>query len=52
MVPNTSGNKMYLATELQVLVTQSFLTMPHRIVSGIDSNRLNLVIAVLGSTRA
>lgn len=46
VVPILQGTRCIL-TELQVLVTQSFLTMPRRIVSGIDSNRLNLVIAVL-----
>ncbi|MBF0407777.1 MAG: DNA repair protein RadA [Candidatus Riflebacteria bacterium] len=40
------GSRAILA-ELQTLVTQSFLTMPRRVVSGLDSNRMNLVIAVL-----
>ncbi|MBF0543144.1 MAG: DNA repair protein RadA [Candidatus Riflebacteria bacterium] len=40
------GSRAILA-ELQTLVTQSFLSMPRRVVSGLDSNRLNLVLAVL-----
>lgn len=46
VVPVLQGSRCIL-TELQVLVTQSFLTMPRRVVAGVDSNRLNLVIAVL-----
>ena len=36
-----------ILTEVQALVTQSFLPMPRRVVAGLDSNRLSLVIAVL-----
>ena len=46
VVPILQGSRCIL-TELQALVTQSFLTMPRRVTSGIDSNRLNLVVAVL-----
>lgn len=46
VVPVLQGTRCIL-TELQALVTQSFLAMPRRVVAGIDSNRLNLVIAVL-----
>ncbi len=46
VVPILQGTRCIL-TELQSLVTQSFLPMPRRVVAGIDSNRLNLVIAVL-----
>lgn len=46
VVPIQQGSRCIL-TELQALVTQSFLTMPRRVVAGLDSNRLNLVIAVL-----
>lgn len=40
------GSRAILA-ELQALVTHSFLSMPRRVVAGLDANRLNLVIAVL-----
>lgn len=46
VVPLMQGSRCILA-ELQTLVTQSFLPMPRRVVSGLDSNRLNLVIAVI-----
>jgi DNA repair protein RadA/Sms len=46
VVPLLQGSRCILA-ELQTLVTQSFLAMPRRVVSGLDSNKLNLVIAVL-----
>lgn len=46
VVPLLQGTRCIL-TELQTLVTQSFLAMPRRVVAGMDSNRLNLVIAVL-----
>lgn len=46
VVPILQGSRCIL-TELQALVTQSFLTMPRRVVAGLDANRLNLVIAVL-----
>jgi DNA repair protein RadA/Sms len=46
VVPLLQGSRCILA-ELQTLVTQSFLAMPRRVVAGLDSNRLNLVIAVL-----
>lgn len=46
VVPILQGSRCIL-TELQALVTQSFLTMPRRVTAGIDSNRLNLVVAVL-----
>ncbi len=46
VVPLLQGTRCIL-TELQALVTQSFLAMPRRVVAGLDSNRLNLVIAVL-----
>lgn len=46
VVPLLEGTRCILA-ELQALVTHSFLSMPRRVVSGLDSNRLNLVLAVL-----
>jgi DNA repair protein RadA/Sms len=46
VVPLLQGSRCIL-TEIQALVTQSFLPMPRRVVSGLDSNRLNLVLAVL-----
>lgn len=46
VVPILQGSRCIL-TELQTLVTQSFLSMPRRVVSGLDSSRLNLVLAVL-----
>lgn len=46
VVPLLQGTRCIL-TEIQTLVTQSFLPMPRRVVSGLDSNRLSLVIAVL-----
>jgi DNA repair protein RadA/Sms len=46
VVPLLQGSRCILA-ELQTLVTQSFLAMPRRVVAGLDSNRLNLVIAVI-----
>lgn len=46
VVPLLEGSRCILA-ELQTLVTHSFLSMPRRVVSGIDSNRLHLVLAVL-----
>jgi DNA repair protein RadA/Sms len=46
VVPVLQGSRCIL-TELQSLVTQSFLPMPRRVVAGVDSNKLNLVLAVL-----
>jgi len=46
VVPLLEGSRCILA-ELQALVSHSFLSMPRRVVSGLDSNRLNLVLAVL-----
>jgi len=46
VVPLLEGSRCILA-ELQSLVTHSFLSMPRRVVSGVDSNRLHLVLAVL-----
>ncbi len=46
VVPLLQGSRCILA-ELQTLVNQSFLAMPRRVVSGLDANRLNLVIAVI-----
>ncbi|OGK10568.1 MAG: DNA repair protein RadA [Candidatus Riflebacteria bacterium GWC2_50_8] len=46
VVPIMQGSRCIL-TELQALVTQSFLTMPRRVAAGVDSNRLSLVVAVL-----
>lgn len=46
VVPLLQGTRCIL-TELQALVTQSFLSMPRRVVSGLDTNRLHLVLAVL-----
>ncbi len=46
VVPLLQGTRCIL-TEIQTLVTQSFLPMPRRVVSGLDANRLSLVIAVL-----
>jgi len=46
VVPLLEGSRCILA-ELQALVTHSFLSMPRRVVSGLDSNRLHLVLAVL-----
>ncbi|HOY65331.1 MAG TPA: DNA repair protein RadA [Candidatus Ozemobacteraceae bacterium] len=46
VVPLLEGSRCILA-ELQALVTHSFLSMPRRVVSGLDSNRIHLVLAVL-----
>ncbi|MBF0500904.1 MAG: DNA repair protein RadA [Candidatus Riflebacteria bacterium] len=46
IVPLLEGSRAILA-ELQTLVTHSFLSMPRRVVAGIEPNRLNLVVAVL-----
>ncbi|HPT45610.1 MAG TPA: DNA repair protein RadA [Candidatus Rifleibacterium sp.] len=46
VVPLLQGTRCIL-TEVQALVTQSFLPMPRRVVAGLDSNRMSLVIAVL-----
>ncbi len=46
VVPLMQGTRCIL-TEIQALVTQSFLPMPRRVVAGLDSNRMSLVIAVL-----
>lgn len=46
VVPLLEGSRCIL-TEVQALVTQSFLSMPRRVVSGVDSNRLHLILAVL-----
>ena len=46
VVPLMQGTRCIL-TEVQALVTQSCLPMPRRVVAGLDSNRLSLVIAVL-----
>lgn len=46
VVPIIEGTRCILI-ELQTLVTQSYLSNPRRVSSGIDLNRLNLVIAVL-----
>ncbi len=46
VVPMIQGTRCIL-TELQILVTQSFLTMPRRVAVGIDASRLNILIAVL-----
>lgn len=46
VVPIMQGSRCIL-TELQALVTQSFLPMPRRVTAGVDSNKLSLVIAVL-----
>ncbi len=46
VVPLLQGTRCIL-TEVQALVTQSFLPMPRRVVAGLDANRMSLVIAVL-----
>ena len=46
VVPLMQGTRCIL-TEIQALVTQSFLPMPRRVVAGLDANRMSLVIAVL-----
>ena len=38
-----------ILVEIQALVTKSFLPMPRRVGSGIDNNRLQLLVAVLQS---
>lgn len=44
-VPCLEGSRPILV-EIQALVTQSYLAMPRRTASGIDSNRLALLIAI------
>lgn len=46
VVPLQEGSRCIL-TELQALVTQSFLSMPRRVVAGLDANRMHLALAVL-----
>ena len=46
VVPLLEGTRCILA-ELQALVAHSFLSMPRRVVAGLDANRLNLVLAAL-----
>ena len=36
-----------ILTEIQALVTQSFLEVPRRVVAGVDYNKLSLILAVL-----
>ena len=46
VAPIMQGSRCIL-TELQALVTQSFLEVPRRVVAGVDFNKLNLILAVL-----
>ncbi len=46
IVPLLEGTRCILA-ELQTLVSRSFLTNPRRVVSGLDGNRLSMIIAIL-----
>lgn len=46
VAPLLQGSRCILA-EIQALVTQSYLPMPRRVVSGMDPNKLGLLIAVL-----
>lgn len=46
VVATTSGVRPILV-EIQTLVSKSFLPMPRRTASGIDNNRLQLLVAVL-----
>lgn len=46
VVATMSGYRPILV-EIQALVTKSFLPMPRRVGSGIDNNRLQLMVAVL-----
>jgi DNA repair protein RadA/Sms len=46
VVPCLEGTRPILV-EIQALVTQSYLAMPRRTATGIDSNRLALLVAVI-----
>lgn len=46
IAPLMQGSRCIL-TELQALVTQSFLEVPRRVVAGVDFNKLSLILAVL-----
>ncbi len=46
VAPIMQGSRCIL-TELQALVTQSFLEVPRRVVAGVDFNKLSLILAVL-----
>ena len=46
VAPVMQGSRCIL-TELQALVTQSFLEVPRRVVAGVDFNKLSLILAVL-----
>ncbi len=46
IAPVMQGSRCIL-TELQALVTQSFLEVPRRVVAGVDFNKLSLILAVL-----
>ncbi len=46
VTPVMQGSRCIL-TELQALVTQSFLEVPRRVVAGVDYNKLSLILAVL-----
>ncbi|MDO8638735.1 MAG: magnesium chelatase domain-containing protein, partial [Candidatus Daviesbacteria bacterium] len=48
VVATLNGQRPILV-EIQALVTKSFLPMPRRVGSGIDNNRLQLLVAVLQS---
>lgn len=47
VVATLSGIRPILL-EIQALVTKSYLPMPRRVANGIDNNRLQLLVAVLG----
>lgn len=46
VAPVMQGSRCIL-TEVQALVTQSFLEVPRRVVAGVDFNRISLILAVL-----
>ncbi len=46
VVPTMEGSRPILI-ELQALVSPSYLTIPRRLTSGVDHNRLSLILAVL-----
>lgn len=48
VVVATINGERPLLVEIQALVTKSFLPVPRRVGTGIDNNRLQLLVAVLG----
>ena len=46
VAPILQGSRCIL-TEIQALVSQSFLEIPRRVVAGVDYNKLSLILAVL-----